>query len=66
MRDYEPDSPECQLTDKFMEALMQEIIKSIAMMGIGAATSAALVQVIPILAAVKAVAEVISTLLNAI
>ena len=49
-----------------MEALMQEIIKSIAMMGIGAATSAALVQVIPILAAVKAVAEVISTLLDAL
>jgi hypothetical protein len=49
-----------------MEALMQEIVKSIAMMGIGAATSAALCQVIPILAVVKGVAETISMLLNAL
>jgi ABC-type transporter Mla subunit MlaD len=55
-----------EMIKEFIEALMQEIIKSIAMMGIGAATSAALVQVIPILAAVKAVAEVIAALLDAL
>jgi hypothetical protein len=31
-----------EMIKDFMEALMQEIVKSIAMMGIGAATSAAL------------------------
>ena len=45
---------------------MQEIVKSIAMMGFGAATSAALTPYIPVLAACKAVASTINTLLNAI
>jgi ABC-type transporter Mla subunit MlaD len=55
-----------EMIKDFMEALMQEIIKSIAMMGIGAATSAALCQVIPILAIVKGVAETIAMLLKAL
>ena len=50
----------------FISALMEEIVKSIAMMGFGAATSAALSPYIPILAACKAVAEVIKTLLDAL
>ena len=55
-----------EMIQNFIAALMEEIVKSIAMMGIGAATSGALCQVIPILAAVKAVAETIKTLLDAL
>ena len=55
-----------EMIQSFIAALMEEIVKSIAMMGIGAATSGALCQVIPVLAAVKAVAETIKTLLDAL
>jgi hypothetical protein len=55
-----------EMIKSFIEALMQEIVKSIAMMGFGAATSAALTPYIPVLAACKAVASTINTLLNAI